>query len=150
MEEHAVLTVDRKTSHSSEGVESDSVRTLFAAPSHPSVAICEDHIVSLIMARRGRDAIFGKDLFSDPAWDILLELYAAHLAERTMFASDLGVSIGTPLPTAVRWISALEDRGFVKSERELEPGQTAIRLTAEGASRMKRLADQWGTAFVRI
>ena len=121
-----------------------------ARSSRPDLAISEDHIVSVIMARRGREAIFGKDLFSDPAWDILLELYAAYLAGRETCVSELAASIGTPPPTTIRWASALQAQGFVWCDEITEPKRTRIGLTAEGAARMKRLADHWGSAFVTI
>ena len=126
-------------------------RNLFSArSSRPDLAISEDHIVSVIMARRGREAIFGKDLFSDPAWDILLELYAAYLAGRETSVSELAASIGTPPSTTTRWASALQAQGFVWCDEISEPKRTRIVLTAEGAARMKRLADYWGSAFVTI
>lgn len=103
------------------------------------------------MVRRGREAIFGRELFSDPAWDILLESYAAHLAGRGASVSDLAAAIGAPPTTAARWIAALTARGLVASEFDpKEPTRLWISLTSEGASKMKRLADQWGSAFVSI
>lgn len=102
------------------------------------------------MARRGREAIFGKDLFSDPAWDILLELYAAHLAARTIYLSEIGTAIGAPGFTATRWVSALENRGFVTVDRSTSPKNAQLTLTPESLAGMNRLASQWASAFVSI
>ena len=146
------MTIDKdKPLHSRVGEDRSRLRTLFSArSSRPDVAISEDHIVSVIMARRGREAIFGADLFSDPAWDILLELYAAYLGGRETSVSELAASIGTPPPTTTRWACALQAQGFVWCDDFSEQKRLRIGLTAEGAARMKRLADYWGSAFVTI
>lgn len=139
----------KRTVLSTNGVNGDKLKTLLPPASRKApVAITEDHVVSLIMARRGREAVFGKDLFSDPAWDILLELYAARLASRTMAVSELATAIGTPFLTTTRWVSALEARGFVERGKSAGVQHAQIRLTPEGASRMKRLVHHWGSAFV--
>jgi DNA-binding MarR family transcriptional regulator len=111
----------------------------------------EDHIQSILIARRGREDIFGRELFSEPAWDILLELYAAKMAGRRVSVSELATTIGTPPTTAVRWITALTARGLVESETDpQEPTRLWMNLTADGALKMERLANQWGSAFVSI
>ena len=46
----------------------------FLSNNFPSVTLTEDHIVSILGVRRARADILGQSLFSDPAWDILLEL----------------------------------------------------------------------------
>src|SRR3546814_16438627 len=40
----------------------------------------------LLRRRRQRDEAFPKDLFADPAWDMLLDLYAAQQLERPPIA----------------------------------------------------------------
>lgn len=146
------MTIDKKkTLPLRNGIDEFQLTTLFpSVPSYRSVTITEDHITSLIMARRGRDAIFGKDLFSDPAWDILLELYGAYLAHRETFMSELASSIGAPPSTMTRWVSTLQTHGFVTCDEISESGRVRIGLTTEGSTRMKRLIDQWRSAFVTI
>lgn len=143
---------DKRALGSTNMVESVELRTLFPAVSGQDTVttITEDHVVSLIMLRRGREAIFGKDLFSDPAWDILLELYAIKLASRSIALSDLALAIGTPYSRTIRWVSALEAWGFVERNHPAGGQQSQIQLTTDGAFRMKRLVHQWGSAFVAI
>lgn len=116
-----------------------------------TLELSEDHILSLLIVRRAREAVFGQDLFSDPAWDILLELYAASLNGRGVTLADLAIAIRAPLPTAARWIAALKERALVElsSDPPVSPN-LRISLTAEGSRKMKGLADQWGSAFVSI
>lgn len=69
---------------------------LMLQPENLRVDIREDHVLSILSGRRGREAAIGRELFSDPAWDILLELYAARLGQRRMFLRELARSIDTP------------------------------------------------------
>ena len=111
----------------------------------------EDHIRSILLVRNARDEVLGVNLFSDPAWDLLLELYAAHLSRRKMSLADLHVATDTPQSTIARWIAALEKADLV--QRFVDPSQPAtvfISLTADGASKMQHLADHWASAFVSI
>ena len=124
---------------------------LMLQPENLRVDIREDHVLSILSGRRGREAAIGRELFSDPAWDILLELYAARLGQRRMFLRELARSIDTPQSTAARWISVLSDRGLVTTTNERrETAGAAIELSAEGAAVMQRLVSYWGSAFQSI
>jgi len=68
---------------------------------------------SLIRARRMREEYLGHDLFADPAWDMLLDLYAARLEKRRVSVSSLCVASAVPPTTALRWIALLESKGHV-------------------------------------
>ena len=113
------------------------------------VELTEDHILSVLIVRRARDDAIGKDLFSDPAWDILLELFAARLGSRSITTRDLATAIGTPLSTTVRWIRALQDQRLVESV-SARTGGGSIVLSAEGLKRMRRLGSRWASAFLAI
>lgn len=114
-------------------------------------SLSEDHILSVISLRRARGAMLGESLFSEPAWDILLELYAAELGGRTMTLADLARAINTPSPVATRWQAALEDNGLTRSTVDpADPGCVRVRLTPEGSSKMEHLAHRWASAFVSI
>lgn len=116
-----------------------------------SVELTEDHILSILTALRARDAIFGPNLFSDPAWDVLLELYAAKLGGRKMTPRDIALAIDMPESTTARWVAVLKERDLVASQVDHdEQFRRWMILTAEGALRMKRLADHWGSAFLSI
>ena len=120
-------------------------------PSHDTdpVVLTEDHIISVLLVRRARDDALGQNLFSDPAWDILLELFGAKLGGRSITASDLARSIQTPLSTTLRWISALQQRGLIECEI-IEGDARSVELSSEGVSRMERLGSRWATAFLAI
>src|SRR5690349_3323953 len=83
-------------------------------------AVKEDHILSVLLVRQARTAVLGSGLFSDPAWDLMLELYAAHLGERTVCLTDLAAAIGTPLSVTERWVTALVERGLAERASDLK------------------------------
>ena len=113
------------------------------------VALTEDHILSVLIVRRARDDALGHDLFSDPAWDILLELFAARLGGRQITARELANAIELPLSITLRWIRALQEKDLVES---VWPGVSggSIELSGKGFKRMKRLASRWASAFLAI
>lgn len=113
--------------------------------------LTEDHIRSVLLVRRARGPVLGENLFSEPAWDALLELYAAELGGRSMTLSDLARATDTPVSVMARWQAALENHRLTRSTVSPEdPSRVTISLTAEGSSKMEHLANHWGSAFVSI
>ncbi len=74
------------------------------------------HIISL---RRKRTRYFPGDMFSDPAWDMLLDLYASHYEGPQVSISSLCIAAAVPATTALRWIKTMTDDGWF--EREADP-----------------------------
>ncbi|MGN6376909.1 MAG: hypothetical protein ACTHMG_15345 [Sphingomonas sp.] len=72
-----------------------------------------------IRARRLRDQFFAPGLFEDPAWDMLLDLYAAELEDRAVSVSSLCIAAAVAPTTALRWIGKLTDAGLF--ERRPDP-----------------------------
>jgi DNA-binding MarR family transcriptional regulator len=102
-------------------------------------------------ARRRRAALFDEDMFSDPAWDILLELYALQLEQRRASVSAVYSASSVPGSTAVRWISKLEKDGLVKRVEDLlDARRNWIELTAEGHGRMRRFFEMLPLAIVSV
>jgi DNA-binding MarR family transcriptional regulator/DNA-binding NarL/FixJ family response regulator len=72
-----------------------------------------------IQARRMRDRFFDRTLFADPAWDMLLDLYAAHLERARVSVSSLCIAAAVPPTTALRWIATMQEAGLF--ERQSDP-----------------------------
>jgi DNA-binding MarR family transcriptional regulator len=71
--------------------------------------ICDERFVrSILRARLDRGRFISSDLFADPAWDMLLALYAAELGQQRVPVSSLCVASNVPMTTALRWIAHLE------------------------------------------
>jgi hypothetical protein len=96
----------------------------------------------IIAARRQRDKVFGEDLFADPAWDILLDLYAAFLEERQVSVSSLCIAAAVPPTTALRWLKLMTKSGWL--EREADPidrRRVYMRLSAKSLKNMQKYLD---------
>jgi DNA-binding MarR family transcriptional regulator len=106
-----------------------------AAQSYPVTA---RSIQALIKQRRKRDQVFGADLFADPAWDILLELYASELAQRRVPTGHLCDAAAVPATTALRWISLLEMKGMVcRRQDPLDGRRYFVSLSPDIRQRME-------------
>jgi DNA-binding MarR family transcriptional regulator len=88
---------------------------------------------SVLAWRRERDRYFEAGLFADPAWDILLELYAAELGQRRMAVSSLCIGAAVPATTALRWIRLLEKKGLVVRSADPFDGRRVFVALAEDA-----------------
>ncbi len=91
-----------------------------------------------IRARRLRDQHFTPELFADPAWDMLLDLYAARLEGSRVSVSSLCIAASVPPTTALRWIGTMHDAGLF--EREADPGdrrRAHIMLSTRAAEAMR-------------
>jgi hypothetical protein len=104
------------TPQSTPGTVTD--RPGYAGP--PAVAeIGPDDVRRIIRARRLRDRFFGEGVFEDPAWDMILDLFAAHLAQAQVSVSSLCIAAAVAPTTALRWIAKLTDAGLF--ERQPDP-----------------------------
>ena len=76
-------------------------------------AEAEEAIARIVRARRVREDFFPPELFSDPAWDMLLNLFLASLRQRPMAAEDLARAASVTVGTAVRWVDLLEAQALL-------------------------------------
>ncbi|MFT3965164.1 MAG: hypothetical protein QM690_04730 [Sphingobium sp.] len=99
--------------------------------------------IAWLKARRAREMVFGSDLFSDPAWDMLLDLYVSLCRERAVSITDLCIASSAPMTTGLRWISILEHRGLIV--RQADPSDRRrwnVSLTCAGVEKMEKTLDQ--------
>jgi hypothetical protein len=70
--------------------------------------------------RRSRERIFGRsDMFADPAWDILIDLFIAYEEGRGISISSACIASAVPTTTALRWLKLLEEEGHIS--RTMDP-----------------------------
>lgn len=99
--------------------------------------VTASEIRRLIEARRARFQHLGEDLFSDPAWDILLEAYASYLDQTRISVSALCVASGVPATTALRWIKKLEQDGWLLRDPDpLDARRFWLELSEAGSHRL--------------
>jgi hypothetical protein len=63
--------------------------------------------------RRLRNKLLPAELFSDPAWDMILDLALAALEHRQVSVSSLCLAANVPTTTALRWIKIMLDQGLL-------------------------------------
>ena len=104
----------------------------------------QDHPIWVELARqsyedrRRRTKIFqSDDLFGEPAWDILLDLFIAAKERRRVSVTSACIGSAVPSTTALRWIAILERQGLLL--READPGDARrvyVKLSARGYQAM--------------
>ncbi len=97
--------------------------------------------------RRKRAGIFGNpELFGEPAWDILLDLYIAHGESKPVSVSSACIGSAAPATTGLRWLGVLADEGLVVRENDPEDHRRVlVRLTRKGITAMERFFDSVGS-----
>lgn len=88
--------------------------------------------------RRERAVIFGNaELFGEPAWDILLDLYVAHAEGKTVSVSSACIGSAAPPTTGLRWLGVLSDQGLIVREHDPEDQRRVlVRLSDTGLAAM--------------
>ncbi len=88
-------------------------------------------IRNMLKLRRRRESYFDKNLFADPAWDILLDLFAAQIEGKKVSVSSLCIAASVPPTTGLRWISAMTEDGLLLREHDPEDARRVfIRLSS--------------------
>lgn len=97
----------------------DRMTTFEAAPTVRGDGVDGSAVRRIIRARRLRDQFFGTGLFEDPAWDMLLDLFAAELERAQVSVSSLCIAAAVAPTTALRWIGKMTEVGLF--ERRPDP-----------------------------
>ena len=104
----------------------------------PGAPIDPQEIRRAIRARRLRDQFFGAGLFEDPAWDMLLDLYAAELEHARVSVSSLCIAAAVAPTTALRWISKMTEAGlFVRQPDPQDRRRAFMALSSEASAAMR-------------
>ena len=117
-----------------------SLRSLVSAdhvPPHSTGFVTEAIVRADILARRQRDQFFKSELFADPAWDILLALFAADLGQCRITVSALCKAAAVPATTALRWLNSLERELLVERSADKYDGRRFyVALSNKGRAAM--------------
>jgi DNA-binding MarR family transcriptional regulator len=109
-----------------------------SAPRPISAQITPATVRSIIRSRRLREEHFDRSLFADPAWDILLDLYAGRLEGRLSYVTSACAASGVPTTTALRWIKVLEGAGLVaRSADPTDARRARLALTDEAVGSLE-------------
>jgi hypothetical protein len=94
---------------------------------------------SVIRARRMRARYFREELFADPAWDMLLDLLQAEIAQLRVPVSSLCIAASVPATTALRWLKTMVSQGiFVRRADPHDGRRVFVELAPEASQAMRR------------
>ena len=114
----------------------------------PEVEHVKRRLRALIKLRQMRSDHFHGDLFSDPCWDMLLDLMEARLNEKQISVSSLCIASGVPQTTALRRIEDLIAAELVCREDDpADRRRVYVSLTEECAARFGRYLDDISQLF---
>lgn len=117
--------------------------------SDPRTIDCEaddDHARTVATARRlqrlykARSGTLGDTLFSDPAWDILLDLFVCHYEGRRLSVSAVCIGASGSSATGLRYLSILQEQGLVTRSRDLtDRRRSYVHITPRGCGLLSGL-----------
>jgi DNA-binding MarR family transcriptional regulator len=100
--------------------------------------VSAETVRAVIRARRLRTRYFAGDLFADPAWDMLLDLLQAEIAQLRVPVSSLCIAAAVPATTALRWLKTMVQEGLFVRRADPHDGRRVFVELAPDASRALR------------
>jgi len=84
-------------------------------------------------ARRTRDRMFDRELFGEPAWDMLLALYCLPARGERLGVTSLSHAANVAQATGHRWQIILTEHELIeRGPKELDARRQLLRLTEKG------------------
>jgi len=82
-----------------------------------------------------RDAIAGPSLLSDPAWDMLLDLFVGHITGRDVSVTSACLASRRPATTSLRYIERMAKQGLIRREKDCNDNRKVYLRMTEKAFR---------------
>jgi DNA-binding MarR family transcriptional regulator len=125
----------------STGPGGPAVKPVEGGQSSPDVDA--EAVRAVIRARRLRSRFFSEELFADPAWDMLLDLLQAEIAQLRVPVSSLCIAAAVPATTALRWIKTMTEQGlFVRRADPHDGRRVFVELAPAASQAMRRYFSQ--------
>lgn len=90
----------------------------------------------ILEMRRNRDAHFPDGLFGEPAWDVMLVLFAAGERKNDLHQAEVIAAARVPKTTAGRVFARLEADGLIGRRKGRDTRKRYLALTDDGRKRM--------------
>jgi hypothetical protein len=114
-------------------------RLLEPQPAGDVPPLSADIVRNVIRARRLRARYFPEELFADPAWDMLLDLLQAEIAQLRVPVSSLCIAAAVPATTALRWLKTLVSQGVFLRRADPHDGRRVfVELAPEASQALRR------------
>lgn len=112
-------------------------------------AVSAEQVRGVIRARRLRARFFAEDLFADPAWDMLLDLLQAEIAQLRVPVSSLCIAASVPATTALRWLRTMVDQKlFVRRADPHDGRRVFVELSPEASRALRAYFGELGPVAV--
>ena len=136
--ERAILLGDSPDGEGTDGATSGK------GPAEPT---SPERVRAILKARAARPKFFNEQLFADPAWDMLLELYALKCEDLRVSVSKLSLASGVPGTTALRWIDKLEAEELLfRRDDPLDGRRIWVEISDKGLEAMRAYLQHISTA----
>ena len=89
----------------------------------------------LLQIRGIRSDYLPPDLFGEPGWDILLDLYVHRRRAKRVSVTSACIAARVPPTTALRWIGELVDGGLIEREDDRKDRRRAFLSLTEAGER---------------
>ena len=111
--------------------------------------VSSELVRSIIRARRLRARFFQEDLFADPAWDMLLDLFQAEIAQLRVPVSSLCIAAAVPATTALRWLKTMVEQGlFVRRADPHDGRRVFVELAPKAGEALRSFFAEVGQVAV--
>jgi DNA-binding MarR family transcriptional regulator len=118
-------------------------------PAGEAPAISAETVRAVIRARRLRARYFSEELFADPAWDMLLDLLQAEIAQLRVPVSSLCIAAAVPATTALRWLKMMVSKGLFLRRADPHDGRRVfVELAPETSAALRRYFHDLGQVSV--
>ena len=108
-----------------------------------------EQVRQIVRARRLRARYFDEELFADPAWDMLLDLLQAEIAQHRVPVSSLCIAAAVPATTALRWIKTMTDAGLFRRRADPHDGRRVfVELSPRASDAMRRFFADIGKTVI--
>ena len=122
---------------------------VISAPASDAPDVSAETVRSVIRARRLRARYFSEELFADPAWDMLLDLLQAEIAQLRVPVSSLCIAAAVPATTALRWLKTMVAQGLFLRRADPHDGRRVfVELAPEASQALRRYFAEVGSAAV--
>lgn len=101
--------------------------------------VSAETVRSVIRARRLRSRYFQEEMFADPAWDMLLDLLQAEIAQLRVPVSSLCIAAAVPATTGLRWLKTMTSQGiFVRRADPHDGRRVFVELAPQASQSLRR------------
>ena len=111
--------------------------------------VTAETVRTVIRARRLSSRYFDEGLFADPAWDMLLDLLQAEIAQLRVPVSSLCIAASVPATTALRWLKMMTQQGIFLRRADPHDGRRVfVELAPSASLAMRRYFTEAGRPLV--